>query len=95
MKKRQLVLWLLMIWDIFCLIQYKELFLNVKKNRYEKIKVEVPEGVGELTPMENTNQDCVMGDFSPITKDNQFKEVGKNNLIKLKPSDLTHLNRFD
>ena len=66
-----------------------------KKNRYEKIKVEVPEGIGELKPMENTNQDCVMGDFSPITKDNQFKEVGKNNLIKLKPSDLTHLNRFD
>ncbi len=66
-----------------------------KKNRYEKIKVEVPEGIGELTPMENTNQDCVMGDFSPITKDNQFKEVGKNNLIKLKSSDLTHLNRFD
>lgn len=66
-----------------------------KKNRYEKIKVEVPEGIGELTPMENPNQGCVMGECSPITKDNQFNEVGKSNKIKLKSSEISHLNRLN
>lgn len=66
-----------------------------KKNRYEKIKVEVPEEIGELKPMENRNQDCVMGEESPITKDNQFDEVGKSNKNKLKPSEIYHLNRVD